>query len=411
VTGLPPGWRVTTYERLDECVAGGLGTLAAGLEAEWSPEWLGAEEGRTSDLHRYVLVTAPGGRPVAAASCQRVLHTSTHTAHQTWETLLGRTTERLVAGAGDPVLAARLAELRARLPRAGTDALVASLPGSTLPGLAWDGDPGAAEPRALVEALVAEVERVAAELGVPIVAVANVRDEPPCADLHSVLGGLGYRPAVVAADAVLDVVEPSFEAYVAGLPRKRRQSIRRERRAFLDAGVSVVAGGPELLGEDLVELQRAQYARHGHVTSAASVRERFRRLRGVPGLRVMRAAVEGRTLGYVGFLHAERRPGRISGRYAAFVSNTAAAYFNLTYYELVRYAIEAGARIIHYGRASYAPKVFRGCRLVPLTTYVRTLGPHQEALGEAAALRDRLERARLASFGAMGGVGAAGAPA
>jgi uncharacterized protein len=200
---------------------------------------------------------------------------------------------------------------------------------------------------------------------------------------------------MTAAEAVLDVVHGSLDEYLAGFGPVRRRSLRRERRRFTGAGATVRRGGGELLGEDLVALQVALYRRHGHPADALLVRDRFRRARTLPGLRVLRAELDGRPLGYTAFCEEESPARRVVGRLAAFADNDVAAYFNLAYYELVGHAIERSMATIHYGTEAYEAKLARGCRLVPLLTYVLPLTAGAAPVRAAAAFRDAERRAWL----------------
>jgi hypothetical protein len=46
-------------------------------------------------------------------------------------------------------------------------------------------------------------------------------------------------------------------------------------------------------------------------------------------------------------------------------------YFNLVFYVPIELAIREGVRRINYGVAAYPPKLRRGCRLEPISMFVK----------------------------------------
>jgi predicted N-acyltransferase len=345
-----------------------------------------------------LLARRANGRAAAAALCVGIGHRCAHTTYKPWEQLLGREMGELASDAyvGSPK---RLQLLRSRLPVTATDALVCALPGATLPGILWDDALSEPASALAIDRVMIDTESEARGLGASVCAIANVRDEPRYAVLHTVLKARGYHAAVTAADAVMNVSHSTLDQFFASFRSQRRKSMRKERRQFLDAGVRVVAGaGPEWLTDDLAPLQFAHYQRYGHTVDMAAVLDRFTRVRTIPGLRVLRASLDGCNIGFIAFFVSGVDSSRIVGRLFGFADNRVAAYFNLTYYELLNYAMGEGIATIHYGSGSYEAKMARGCRLVPLSMHVKALQPAAAAIADAASFRDELERHRLAAL-------------
>lgn len=384
--------RVDTYTSVDDLAA--LGPAGPALELERTLPWLRAEEGRVSP-EQYYLVSRR--TPATRATCYVVPHDAPHTTYATREILVGAPAATAIDSLADPAERARarsaLAELARALPAEATGTLAVVTPGSTRPGL--DAVPGDREG---VDALLTRAEDLAAGLGLPVVQIGNVRDEPGCADLHRALRERGYTAVTTGADAVLDVTHPDLDAYFAAFRSNRRKVLRKERNRFLADPPQVTVLGPEGLTEDLVELQLDRYLRYGHEADADGVRDRFARAATVPGLRVLRADRNGRPLGFVAF-YEDLPHRRTVPRLGAFSTDDQGGYFNLAYYELIAHAAARtpGARI-HYGEATYGAKTSRGCRLVRLTSYFRATDPALRAAVEnAGSFRSAWEEQHLSA--------------
>jgi len=201
---------------------------------------------------------------------------------------------------------------------------------------------------------------------------------PPDEPLLAALRRAGYVTGLVAATARLDLDEPSFPAYLASLPRKRRTEIRRELRRFEAAGASIEvllapAAGP-VMGE-VAALEASVSARHGRpepVSQPAAVNGRLAAAFGEDMLVVV-ARHGGRCVASATlFRHGDELHVRSAG-----IDHEAArpifAHFVATYATPVRLACDLGLRRVGFGIAAFRAKVARGARLVPLAA---ALPPH-----------------------------------
>ncbi|MGV9452191.1 GNAT family N-acetyltransferase [Streptomyces sp. NPDC003635] len=232
-------------------------------------------------------------------------------------------------------------------------------------------DPAAprAEAAAILDALLRAADGLRREWGSPATSALYL-NEAGTRQLEDVRGPDGSF--VCDVECEVDIEWDSWDGYVAylhSLGRKRSAAARREAEVFAEAGydISAVRLG-ELLDTSNLLFTKLQ-SKYGDSTSTE---ERARYLRTLTGevdeyshLFVMRSA--GEVLGVcLTFLWGDtvyvRQLGLDYDRLAG-----AAEYFNLAIYEPIRFAIEHSYRRVHYGRASYDAKLFRGAKARPLT--------------------------------------------
>ncbi|MEV7404915.1 GNAT family N-acetyltransferase [Streptomyces sp. NPDC091267] len=215
--------------------------------------------------------------------------------------------------------------------------------------------------------------------------------------LAQLLPALGPSDRVVLVDAAARLAVPAdgLDGYRRLFSRGRWDSFRREMRRFRDEGCEtrVLA-----LGENLPEmgaLASQVSRRYGHDMSpedeTLKLREQAERL----GECVMLTAFRGEEM--VGFTQFFLRDGTMYGRghgVADAYGRRASIYFNLTYYEAVRWGAEHGLTHIDLGCDSLEAKVVRGGRLRPLWAVVAA--PEWSA-AEQATVREQ-ERQRLRQY-------------
>lgn len=341
--------------------------------------WMSAMAPTVSERPMVVLATGAGGRPLAGFPVH-VMTASSYRLYDPW---------KAAGGGHDPDWAAPLRPV-----------LTSVAPGFE-GGVRWaaglDRDPAAAA-GALHDALDA-ADEVAAEAGAVATAFLYVPEgEDPV--LEAVLAERGWLSATIAADARLAVEWDSFEAYEASRPKQRRATVRTETRRFRDVGLEVEAGGVELLTDDLAPLHAAWRARHGPAPDPDDLRAQYAAVRGAvgPRMRMFLARRDGRPVAFSQFYE---QAGVLYSRALGFdygAVEGAFAYFNMIFYEPVRWAVATGVREVRYSMGSADAKVARGCHLVPLRLHARVLdagAPAGAGLADALAAVDRAVREEL----------------
>ena len=181
--------------------------------------------------------------------------------------------------------------------------------------------------------------------------------------------GVAAPPVLLEADASLALPDGGWDGWLATLPSKRRISVRREVRAFREAGCSVVRLGLTECLEQLPPLAAATQAKYGSAAPASFWESLFRLHAAGMGERAQVALClrdGGVPLGFcLYYVHGEtlylRWAGFDYGRLAG-----AAEYFNVTLYSQVMAAAGLGVRRIHIGIKSVEAKALRGAELRPL---------------------------------------------
>ncbi|MBW5481338.1 GNAT family N-acetyltransferase [Streptomyces bambusae] len=169
-------------------------------------------------------------------------------------------------------------------------------------------------------------------------------------------------PVQLNQDARIPLPGSTFDDYLAGLPSKRRVTIRRERRAFAEAGYELrtlrLSECADAAGALAAQLQ----GRHGHPADpgfmAALLREQAE---GMADTGIVHAAyAENRMIAFsLFYLHADTVWIRSTG-YEYAQLRGAHEYFNLVYYLPIEYAYAHGATALHLGMESLRAKTFRG---------------------------------------------------
>lgn len=171
---------------------------------------------------------------------------------------------------------------------------------------------------------------------------------------------------VAGANAILDIRWNNFEDYLASMKGSNRREIRREIRVFSSQGYRILSRKLADSIDTLAELFAHHERKYGHNTSPQSEAKELRTLADTANdySHVLILEHAGRPIGGILlFLWEDTVYARSVG---IGVKGNAFEYFNLTYYEIIRFAIENGYHHIDYGMATYRAKLSRGARLEPL---------------------------------------------
>ncbi|MBN3554025.1 GNAT family N-acetyltransferase [Fictibacillus nanhaiensis] len=175
---------------------------------------------------------------------------------------------------------------------------------------------------------------------------------------------------IVGANAVLDIEFNSIEEYQDYI--KWRRGIRRERSIFDAKGYTVDSSK---LG-DSMQIFAQLFANHenkyGHNTSAENEIKELQILKDTANdfSHVIYLKREDVVVGCVLlFLWGKTIYARTVG-FDFNVVGDGYEYFNLAYYEVIRFAILNGYKHVEYGMGTYRAKLKRGARLEPLWGYI-----------------------------------------
>ncbi|MFJ6613256.1 GNAT family N-acetyltransferase [Streptomyces sp. NPDC091289] len=178
----------------------------------------------------------------------------------------------------------------------------------------------------------------------------------------------GTKPVQLNQDARIPLPGSTFEDYLEGLTSKRRVAIRRERRAFAEAGyelrtlrLSECAAAAGALAAQLQE-------RHGHPADPAAMAGLLRdQAEGMADSGRVHAAFAGRHMVAfsLSYHHADTVWLRSTGYDYARLRG-AHEYFNLVYYLPIEDAYAHGATSLHLGMESLRAKTLRGAVASPL---------------------------------------------
>jgi predicted N-acyltransferase len=158
----------------------------------------------------------------------------------------------------------------------------------------------------------------------------------------------------------------TFDDYLATLPQRRRASVRRERRAWREAGAEVVraklSDQYEVAGPLLANLHRKYGLPAPASACTAFLREKAEHLddRSTVFLCTRGDEIAGFSLYY---RSGDRAYAGATGFDYGLISEIPFAYFNTVYYEPIPWALETGVRELYFGRQAYATKVARGAAL------------------------------------------------
>ncbi|SEM59904.1 hypothetical protein [Streptacidiphilus jiangxiensis] len=353
----------TVVESLDDVDATEWDRIAVDAGLYLSHRWLRHEENSPAVTARYVLLTGPTGRLLAATPVYRV-HNELNAGYRPHERLAGVTE------------AARLVIAGARRGYRNAPLLDPSLTqGERTTCLRLLGDC---------------VSGVADGFGADQAWWLYVQDEV----VEELRGATGVATAhLQKLDAAIDLPGDDFEAYLAALPRKRRSVVRTEERRFAEAGYELrqlpLSACWSQAGELLARLQD----KYGHAPDPEPLRRLLReQAAGLGDTGTVRACyVDDDRM--VGFSLAYDFAGTTWIRAAGFDYPRllgAQEYFSLAFYQPIRDAYRDGrVRRVHLGASSAQAKALRGARLTPLWA-VPNSPTHQAEPAQVRSANQRL---------------------
>jgi predicted N-acyltransferase len=232
-------------------------------------------------------------------------------------------------------------------------------------------------------------------------AMAVLYRPPGAGALAAALAASGFARAELTERNLLELPEGGFEGYLTRLPYKRRKEARREVRRLEAAGVRTGPAQLEACAGQVVALRAALVRRYGAYSDESAEAARLQALLrelGPKRLRLFTSRTGGEEvlafslwLDWGGSWHVVwfgQRYGHPAARNL---------YFDAAFYAPVRAAASEGVRRLDLGVAHVEAKRARGCRVVPVDGWFRSLaaGAAEAAMREAASL--------LAPAGAEGG--------
>jgi len=363
-----------------------------------SYEWLSSVEGSLAPESYYVTAWE-GDRLLAAIPAYLIADPKTYAFYNPAELVLAEATVETLAPYLDDRPRAAYRALRSALVSRRADLYPSLVCASPYGYLAWlCHRPGL--PPALLDqvrrSLLDEVAALAARLHAPCRAFLYVPDGKDPA-LERALRTTGYQAAALSGECTLDVTWPSFDAYLDTRPGHRRREFRREIARFQDTGHAIRIGDASALDRRLADLQAQLSRKYGGRGDPDRIELGFRRATAHLGpfirpFTVFKAAEP------VGFALFYQRDNQLYCKQAGFdyAREGAYRYFNVIFYEPIRYAIREGVHTIQYGSESYEAKLRRGCGLELRTGYFALdREPLRADLFAMLALHDAAQRRRL----------------
>lgn len=203
------------------------------------------------------------------------------------------------------------------------------------------------------------------------------------------LAGRGYRQSPLTPRWALEGPWRDLDDYLAQLPSRRRNSVRREIRQVAEAGISCHTRPLTLddLGEAMPLVEQNVLRYDGQV-DLARYQEWVGRLVGrtevFPEIHVAERA--GRMVGCV---VTSRFRGRMYALFPGFdyqEIEEVPVYFVLAYYHLVTHASAHGLHAIEYGPEADDAKRRRGCTASDQSLWIKPLGPEAAVVIDEAAV-------------------------
>lgn len=367
--------RPVVLETLDDALAHGYGTLHDPGDLYHSPSWLRVEDDVKIAPLFYALCLSDEARPAALAS--------------TWGLIVNDTASWPFMRV-DIVLSALLDEhgvargpgrekaLDALLP----NAYLGALRGGTT-GLRVSPALGGAQARRAVNVILAEVEPMARARGIRSIAFLYAAAEDLV--LRQALREHGYVEIGPTHNiATLRVTGRTFGDYLARFGKRRRDSIRWERRKIAAAGVQIQV--EELnaeLSREMMPLETQLFKKYGHETHpdeiARQVHDCVTREFG-SSAKVITARSDGALRGYAAFIEiGDMLYSRDTGFDYAWNDRRLPLYFEVLFYRAIELAQRSAKREIYYAQGSEQTKASRGCDLHPRFSYVKALDPQASA--------------------------------
>lgn len=225
----------------------------------------------------------------------------------------------------------------------------------------------------------------------------------PTEDVHALrAAGVSSPPVLLEADAWLELPGGGWDAWLGSLPSKRRVNVRREVRAFSEAGFTVVRMALEECHEQLPALVRCTQSKYGDAGETADWLALLRMHVAAMGSAAQVALCLRDDGTLVGFCLYYVWGDTLYLRWAGFDYDRlagAAEYFNLLYYSQIMVAAQLGVRRLHAGIKSLEAKALRGAQLRPLWLVDLAQDSVLSRHGDEVRAHNRLVHERLAADG------------
>jgi hypothetical protein len=222
----------------------------------------------------------------------------------------------------------------------------------------------------------------------------------PGSVLSRVLARRPYTAGMITASAWLPLPGTQFEDYLRSFNANRRRSAMKEMKVFQSAGVQVrVYAGTSAIAHlpTFARLSGEVQRRHGNQPNDSDTIRQLHQFVDIFGDRALFffGVADGSPIAATMAVTChDMILARDVGLEYGELARDAMAYFNLAYYEIIRYAYENGYRMVASGISAFGVKALRGFQLVPLLAYISRYVPWQRSL----AATDRELRARLGKW-------------
>lgn len=264
------------------------------------------------------------------------------------------------------------------------------------------GDVGGEAEDRILRALVLAVARVAERHECRTFGFLYLTDYERAASMADVLDS--GAPFLADANTELRGGWPNFEGYLGTLSSSSRTKRRRERRRFLESGLTMTTlEGVAELGEVTAGLQMQLRDKYDVGGSVAQILQDYRALGSCVDdrVRVFLCKRDGVPIGMsLALVDGDRLHVRLSG-FDYEQTGRDFVYFNTTFYEPIEWGIAHGITSYCFGTGTYRAKVERGCSLVPVFGVVSW---PQDLVARAETRLDTRARAMRAELEMPGGV-------
>lgn len=226
--------------------------------------------------------------------------------------------------------------------------------------------------------LVATVDTVAGDLADGVAWWMYLR-EADIRDLGVVTCSAG--PWLMAGEAAVALPGATFADYVDMLPRKRRSTVRADRRLFAASGLAVEDHRLDRAWPELAPLVGAHQRRHGHGQDDDSLGRLLCQQAEVAAEQslVLLCGAPDRVAGSLSFTSPRHVTSRAFGTVLP-AEQRIGEYFELAYYRPIEHAYAAGLGELHLGIGTLWPKVLRGARVrLRWTVATGPRAPHRDA--------------------------------
>jgi hypothetical protein len=378
--------RTLECSTVEEALEHGYDRLTDPDDLYLSPRWLRLEQGlNVADQSFHVLCVSAGdsSTPLAAAWGFHVDEPLWWPFVRTDLTLSRLVSDRLAPDAGyDATLRSLLPNIYLGAYRGGTSQM------RIHPGLDEE------TARRAVGEVIDAVEAIARRRGVRSASFLYL--SPADRLVRDVLLDRGYLAiGPVQNVAVFQVRGQTFDDYLKGFGKRRRDSIKWERRkiaaAEVEVGVEVLS--PQL-SEEMMPLESQLYQKYGHpfypFTYNRKLHAALQREYGAEAW-AMTARSAGVLRGYASFLRMNETLYSRDTGYDYTWRDDLPLYFELLFYSAIELAMRSGIREIQYSYGSEQTKASRGCDLLPRLGYVKAFD--EQTTGELRRLCAALQPA------------------